>query len=131
MNQPPPRKPRILMIDDDPVVLEVCRERLAAAGYEVMIRDQAIGTSRLISQWLPDILLLDVMMPALSGNDLAVILKKSVLTKKLHIILHSSKPDAELSGLIAQTGALGAIQKTADDAEFTSSFRSLAQRVGL
>lgn len=124
------KKSRVLIVDDDPIVLEVCRERLVAAGYEVSVRDQAIGTSRLIAQSAPDIVLLDVMMPALSGDELALILKRSALTKKIHIVLHSSKPEAELSGLIAQTGAIGAIQKADDAEEFADTFRTLVKRVG-
>ncbi|MDX2052187.1 MAG: response regulator [Polyangiaceae bacterium] len=119
------------MVDDDPIVLETCREWLVAAGFEVAVRDQALGTSRLISQWLPDIVLLDVMMPALGGTDLALLLKKSALTQKIHIVLHSSKPDAELSALIAQTGALGAISKNSDGEAFIAAFRSLSKQAGL
>src|SRR5262245_1885960 len=85
-------KTTFLDVDDDPVVLEVARERLEALGFEVTTRDQSLGTSTWVMQHRPDFVLLDVMMPALNGSELAsVILRRASTTA---IILHSSKPAA-------------------------------------
>ena len=64
----------VLVVDDDPIVLEVTRERLEGAGYIVYVREEALGTSQWSAEFQPDIVLLDVNMPALTGLDLAQLL---------------------------------------------------------
>src|SRR5262245_50488345 len=119
---------RVLVVDDDPIVLQAVADCLTAAGFEVMSRSQALGTSQWIAQHEVDIILLDLMMPAMSGVDLATFLKKRGLTRKLSVIPHSSKRAVELGPLVRQTGALGAIAKTDDTLTFLTEFERLADR---
>ena len=119
----------VLVVDDDPIVLEVVRERLESAGYEVHIREEALGTSQWTAEFQPDIVLLDVNMPALAGTDLAQLLKKRRATKDIAIILHSSMEAAELQGKMRAAGAVGAIQKTGDDRRFLEDFERVASRL--
>jgi CheY-like chemotaxis protein len=120
---------KVLVIDDDPIVLEVIRERLTGAGHQVVVREEALGTMQVVRDEQPDLVLLDVMMPALNGERIAELLKGRKATQHVGIILHSSKSDAELLPLIQQTGALGAISKTSDDAAFIERFDALAHQL--
>jgi CheY-like chemotaxis protein len=117
----------VLVVDDDPIVLAAAEERIAGLGYEVITRDQVLGTSQWIVQNRPWVLLLDVMMPAMSGSELASFLRRRGIDT--HIILHSSKDMPELERLVESTGALGAIQKGLDDAEFERQFKALTRSV--
>ncbi len=119
----------VLVVDDDPIVLEVTKERLESAGYEVHTREEALGTSQWTAEFQPDIVLLDVNMPALTGTDLAQLLKKRRATKDIAIILYSSIESSELHGKLRAAGAVGAIQKTGDDRRFLEDFERLASRV--
>lgn len=118
---------KVLVIDDDPIVLETLLERLARHGYHVITRDQALGSTHAVRAQRPDIVLLDVMMPVLNGDHLADLLRAEH-AQAVSIILHSSKPAAELASLVARTGALGAIQKTADAKVFMETFNALTAR---
>lgn len=118
-------KKTILVVDDDPIVLAVTEERLNNIGYEVTTRDQVLGTSQWIVQNQPWLLLLDIMMPAMSGSELASFLRRRGI--QTHIVLHSSKDRSELQRLVRTTGALGAIPKGLDDAEFEKQFQSLTR----
>lgn len=118
-------KKTILVVDDDPIVLAVTEERLGNLGYEVTTRDQVLGTSQWIVQNQPWLLLLDIMMPAMSGSELASFLRRRGI--QTHIVLHSSKDRAELQRLVRTTGALGAIPKGLDDAEFEKQFKTLTR----
>jgi CheY-like chemotaxis protein len=119
------RKIKFLVVDDDPVVLEVARERLEQLGFDVSTRDQSLGTSTWIVQHRPDFVLLDVMMPALTGGELAtVIMKRSFHTG---VILHSSKPESELAEIVKRTGALGAISKSVDERRFAEDVKRLTR----
>ncbi|MEO7035230.1 MAG: response regulator [Polyangiaceae bacterium] len=119
----------VLVVDDDPIVLEVTKERLESAGYEVHVREEALGTSQWTAEFQPDIVLLDVNMPALAGTELAQLLKKRRATKGVAIILHSSIEPAELQSKLRAAGAVGAIQKTSDDRRFLEDFERLAARL--
>ncbi|HWZ92830.1 MAG TPA: response regulator [Polyangiaceae bacterium] len=120
----------VLIVDDDPIVLEVTRERLSDAGYTVFVREEALGTSQWTAEFHPDIILLDVNMPALTGIDLAQLLKKRAATKDVAIILYSSLEASELQAKVSATGAVGAIQKTSDATRFMEAFEHLVSRAG-
>ena len=119
----------VLVVDDDPIVLEVTRERLEQAGYVVHTREEALGTSQWTAEFQPDIVLLDVNMPALTGPDLAQLLKKRRATKDIAIILYSSLDSEELQTKLRATGAVGAIRKSSDARRFIEDFERLAARV--
>jgi two-component system, OmpR family, response regulator len=123
-----PPKLKVLVIDDDPIALEVARERLSSAGYLVTVREEALGTTQYVRDEQPDIVLLDVVMPALNGERLAALLKGGARTKETAIILFSSKSEAELVALVESTGAVGAISKTQRAEEFIRQFEALARR---
>jgi PleD family two-component response regulator len=119
---------RVLIVDDDLVVLESLRQCLTDAGFEVETRSQPLGTSQWIAQNDVDIVLLDLTMPAMNGADLATFLKKRGLTRRLSVILHSGKNGSELGPTVKLTGALGAIVKTSDTASFLGEFERLVDR---
>jgi len=126
LSMQPRRRGKVLVVDDDPIILEVVRERLDSAGYDVYVRTDALGTSQWIAREQPDFLLLDVMMPALSGAELGQLLKRSNSTNQTAVILHSSMSTASLQPVIDRTGAIGAIGKTHDDIKFMLEFERLA-----
>jgi len=117
----------VLVIDDDPIVLETVRERLARRGHWVTTRDHALGSTHAVRADAPDIVLLDVLMPVLNGDQLADLLRADQDGARVGIILHSSKPAEELSAIVQRVGALGAIRKTADDTGFMDEFDRLVQ----
>lgn len=120
---------KVLVVDDDPISLEVARERLERAGCEVETRDRALGTSRVILTFQPDCVLLDVMMPGISGDELAALLRSQGRLRHVAIVLHSAKDPSELSELMARTGAIGAIHKTSDDEAFLREFKRITHEL--
>ncbi|MDW8390826.1 MAG: response regulator [Oscillochloridaceae bacterium] len=61
---------RILVIDDEPVICRLIEYQLGSAGYRVMACQRAHDALLLIANEAPDLILLDVMMPGISGWDL-------------------------------------------------------------
>lgn len=117
-------KGKVLVVDDDPITLEVVRERLERAGYDVVVRTEALGTSEFIFMNRPDVVLLDVRMPGLSGDKLAGILARRDITRNVAVILHSGSSE-NLATLAKEAQALGAIAKTADEKKFMQEFEGL------
>ncbi len=124
----PTGRGKVLVVDDDPIVLEIVRERLSEAGFDVYLRQDAIGTSQWVAREQPDFVVLDVMMPALSGSDLGHLLRRSSSTNQTTLILHSSMSEASLQPVIERTGAIGAISKTQDASRFLAEFERLVSR---
>jgi CheY-like chemotaxis protein len=117
-------------VDDSPIVLAVCKERLEDAGFEVTVRETALGTSAMVMRDQPDAMLLDVAMPGLSGDQIAALIRRNGAAPNAPIIiLHSSLAAQVLSRLVQQCGAAGFIQKTDDDQLFISQFSQIFERL--
>ncbi len=60
---------KILLVDDDALVLELYRKKLAAAGFEVRTANDGLDAIKLLGNYEPDFVVLDLMMPKLTGVD--------------------------------------------------------------
>jgi len=106
----------ILIIDDEPFWLESAARVLRAAGYEVHACDQWAHAAHLIMTTRPDIILLDYNMPALNGDNVCTILKRTMADLVPLVFIHSSEPEADLVQIVARCGADGYIRKSSADA---------------
>jgi two-component system, OmpR family, response regulator len=113
---------RVLVVDDDDVALEITRERLEAAGWEVVLQHGGLGTAVTALRTKPDFVLLDVNMPALNGDAIARYLIEG--RRANAVILYSAIERDELTALAASCGAIGAVQKTGDARQFLVQFES-------
>jgi len=112
---------KIMIVDDDATTLAVVSAILEHQGHHVTQRDTALGTTRAILRDKPDVVLLDVRMPGLSGDKLAGLIADESDTPPLLVLLSSSSR-AELEGLVRTSGADGFIEKTSDPSEFVRRF---------
>jgi DNA-binding response OmpR family regulator len=124
----PVSPPRVLVVDDDPIVLEIVKEVLSEAGYRMDTRSQALGTAQWVAKEQPDFVLLDVKMPALSGSELTQLIRRKEATSQVAVILHSSIAVDELNALAQRSGALSAIKKTPSTRLFLAEFERLVAR---
>lgn len=87
---------KVLIVDDQPEPLFVLQSLLEREGYEVVTAsngEEAIATAL---EQLPDVILLDVMMPGLSGKDVARTLKADEQLRYTPIVLLTSRDDLEV-----------------------------------
>jgi two-component system phosphate regulon response regulator PhoB len=82
--------PRLLVIEDDPDVREFLRFGLAEAGYEVRTASSGLGGLRLAREQLPDLVLLDLMLPDVGGKSVCKQLKFDALTSATRVIIVSA-----------------------------------------
>jgi CheY-like chemotaxis protein len=123
------KRGKVLVVDDDPVALKVTRARLERAGYGVITRSEALGTSVMVATEKPDVVLLDYRMPGMTGDILARLLEGNPSTRRAAIIFHSSEDLAFLQDRAKQLGVAGAIAKTDSDPVFIAQFERLFGRV--
>lgn len=119
---------KIIVIDDDPVTLEVTQATLESLGHEVMTLKSPIGAMGVLLREKPDLALVDIEMPGLSGDDwLNLIREKNLLGEDLHVdfVLYSGLIAEDLERLVKKTGARGAIRKGDNPAAFIAAFRRI------
>jgi CheY-like chemotaxis protein len=108
------RKPKIVVIDDSEIVLEVTKNALEGAGYEVVTHDRPAGCVALILHEKPDLVLMDVNMPGLGGDTIVSVLGKAAPTSDTIVLLHSSLSAEVLRAKATAAGAHGFLQKSGD-----------------
>jgi CheY-like chemotaxis protein len=116
------------VVDDDPITLEIVKAALEDAGYEVMARERAFGTSAVMAEEHPDIVLADVTMPGLTGDGLVRVGAANPLLKGTVFVLYSARRAADLQQLAREAGAAGAIVKTGNMDRFINEFRQIVER---
>jgi diguanylate cyclase (GGDEF)-like protein len=89
------RRPRVLILDDDPSITDLLSEILKVEGYEVMSSNSPKDMLFVSRQFLPDILLLDIMMPELDGYDVCEFFKRDAQLKFTRIIVLTARDDRE------------------------------------
>jgi DNA-binding response OmpR family regulator len=107
-------KGKILVVDDSSSALNLTRLALEGAGYNVLTKREAVLVSHTILHESPDIVLLDVNMPAVQGDKLVEIIRGHPANAGTLLLLYSGKPAEELEALVRACGADGFIQKGAD-----------------
>jgi CheY-like chemotaxis protein len=112
MTAPRPAPSRkILVVDDDPVHLSLTRELLEAEGYEVRTHKTGFGATERVLRERPDLVLLDVNMPALSGEGLVSVLRGRGLLHATRILLYSSNDEEWLRRAVDRLGVCGYVSK--------------------
>jgi DNA-binding response OmpR family regulator len=82
---------KVLVIDDDPVIVQLLRVNFEIEGFEVLsAADGEEGFERAKNE-LPDVVLSDIMMPRMDGLQLVAELKQDPSTRNLPVILLSAK----------------------------------------
>jgi CheY-like chemotaxis protein len=105
------QKKIILVIDDEPDHLYITQEMLSAEGYEVLTHRSPFGVPELIRASNPDLVLMDVNMPMLPGDDLAAFLKADDRTRNVQIVLYSSADETLLKSAVMKYRLEGYICK--------------------
>ena len=77
---------RILVVDDSKDILQVVSRRLDSWGYEAVTASSGEEGVQLAEQQLPDLILLDIMMPKMKGRDVCARLKANSSTARIPII---------------------------------------------
>jgi len=115
---------KILVIDDLPENVFILQDRLIQEGYEVITaHDGKDGIEKAYST-LPDLILLDVMMPDISGFEVCSILVNDEKTKHIPIILVTAKSGAEDTKEGLEAGAFDYIKKPFNRIELMARVKS-------
>ncbi|OGU65234.1 MAG: response regulator [Ignavibacteria bacterium RBG_16_36_9] len=115
---------KILVIDDLPENVFILQDRLMQEGYEVITAYDGQGGIEKAYSTLPDLILLDVMMPDISGFEVCKILVSDDRTKHIPIILVTARAGAEDTKEGLEAGAFDYIKKPFNRVELMARVKS-------
>lgn len=88
---------KILVVDDDPYILMSLEFLMRKSGFDVMIARNGTETLELLEQNVPDVVLLDIMMPDVDGYAICKHIKKTAKLKSCKVVFLSAKSkDADI-----------------------------------
>jgi DNA-binding response OmpR family regulator len=119
---------RVLVVDDDGMYLELVERSLRGYGMEVTTTDSSLGVSNLIRLLEPDVVLLDVNIPALSGDALLGLARRTA-PERTKFVLFSSADEGALRRRALDCRADGYITKSTAAADLASYLMKMAGRV--
>ncbi|MDD5436157.1 MAG: response regulator [Candidatus Omnitrophica bacterium] len=104
-------KKKILIVDDEPDILRAAKVRLMSFGYDVLTATDGNNIPELIAKEIPDLILLDLRLPGMSGDEICVRLKTDEKFKKIPVILFTASSDFNINNMIKKIGADGYLIK--------------------
>lgn len=84
-------KERILIVDDEEDILELVRYNLDKEGYQTTCVKSAEEAQQAIKVEIPDLIVLDLMLPGMDGLDMCRLLKRNPATEHISIVMLSAK----------------------------------------
>jgi two-component system phosphate regulon response regulator PhoB len=82
---------KILIVDDEPDITNLVSYHLTAAGYEVSMVNEPIGSLATARSFLPDLVILDIMMPDLDGIQICRIMRTDPKLKSVPVLFLTAK----------------------------------------
>lgn len=101
----------VLVVDDDPVSVQLLDIILTRSGYEVLKANNAADGLKIVNERKPDLLIIDDMMPDISGGDMARQIKADPETQQIPIILISAGNRVKNQRYLEEVGAEMALLK--------------------
>jgi len=122
------RQLKVLIVDDDQLQLELMERSLRIEGFQVATSSSVFGVSNIMRSFEPDVMLIDVHIPALSGDQLLGLARRNA-PDTTRFVLYSSCDEWRLKSLAKDTNADGWISKSADAGQVAKKLREVCTQV--
>lgn len=120
---------KILIIDDSELTLHLVQKTLNKAGFEVFTTSSILEFDKIVKESRPDLIITDIKMPEISGDNICEVLKRDYNTGDIPIVFFSSLSDDELKALAEKSGADGYISKEHGLDELESMIKQVVEGI--
>jgi CheY-like chemotaxis protein len=117
---------RVLVVDDEPDVLLLCRLNLEQQGFDVLEASNGRSALELLREERPDVVVLDLMMPGMNGYDVLETIRADELLRQTPILVLTAKSLQADRERTAEMGAAAFLTKPFLPSELCDLVRSLA-----
>ncbi len=121
-------KERVLVVDDEPDLLELIEVNLKGAGYEVLVAASGPEGLRMARQTVPELIVLDVMLPEMGGLDVCKSLRSDPATSAIPILMLTARATEIDRVLGLELGADDYVTKPFSTRELVLRVKSLLRR---
>ncbi len=121
-------RPYILVVDDNEINLKLLSKILELGGYEVVTAHNGKDALKLIPQRMPDLAILDVMMPDMDGYELCSRIRQEPINAKIPIVMLTAMSDETERNLAMKAGADDIWSKPFEMDELRERLESLLER---
>ena len=118
------RVPRVLAVDDDPIMRELIRLHLSSVGYDVVVAEDAIVAGKMLLLSKPDLLLVDVDMPYLDGFEFVAAIKEDAELRTIPVVFLTGRENTEKRA--AELGAVRYLKKPIFAQQLISAVAAIA-----
>jgi two-component system phosphate regulon response regulator PhoB len=120
---------RVLVVDDEPDIVELVRYHLEKAGIECVHASDGGAALRLVRERRPDVLILDLMLPGMDGLEVCRALRRDPATARLPIIMLTAKAEEVDRVVGLEVGADDYVVKPFSPRELVARVGALLRRV--
>lgn len=121
-------KRKIFVVDDEPDILELLQININKAGYEVSTFEDSVSLLNTLKTGLPDLIVLDIMLPEIDGFEVCRIIRNSKLWKDIPILMLTARDDVMDKVLGLEFGADDYMVKPFSPRELLARIKSILRR---
>ncbi len=121
---------KIMVVDDEPGMLALLDIVLRRKGYTVLMAGGAYQALDLLSKEMPDLFILDIVMPGITGLELCRQLRNRPDTAQIPVLMLSGWPDADAAQRGFAAGANDFLPKTTSHIHIVKRVQALLSRYG-
>lgn len=104
-------KKLVLVVEDEPTLKEALRKHLTSCGFDVIVAFDGSSAMRIVSEQLPDLVCLDLVLPRESGYEVCEHIRRNLKILDLPILLMSDRRSPEDRAHAEEAGASALLTK--------------------
>src|ERR1019366_9316802 len=103
--------PKVVIVEDNVSLAEIYQTRLGLIGYKCFVANDGLSALALIKQELPDLVLLDLMVPKIAGDQILETMRSSDWGKHIKVLIISNLNEADAPAGLRRQGIEGYVVK--------------------
>ena len=118
---------RVLLIEDEPNIAEAIRFILSRDGWEVTVEENGAQALPRVADVKPDLVILDLMLPGMSGLEILSSLRADPATEALRVLMLTAKGQGRDREAAERAGVSAVMSKPFSNAEMRAQVRALME----